>query len=106
MARPSRYPRERAVRLVLAHRDEYDSEWDAMRQIADKLGTGPTETLRKWVRQAEADHGVRPGVLTDEATRIRELPSWSCRPRSDRAGKKIVPARTFRSMPSSTILSW
>lgn len=48
MARPSRYPRElreRAVRMVLAHRDEYDSEWDAMRQIAEKLGIGSTETL-------------------------------------------------------------
>jgi transposase len=74
--RQGKYPRElrdRAVRMVQAHRDEYDSEWDAMRSIAEKLGIGATETLRKWVRQAEVDAGARPGVSTDEAQRIREL---------------------------------
>ncbi len=76
MTRPTKYPRElreRAVRMVLEHRDEYDSEWDAMRSIASKLGVGSTETLRKWVRQAEVDGGLRAGVTTAEQTRIREL---------------------------------
>jgi transposase len=74
--RPGRYPtelRERAVRMVREHRDAYDSEWEAMRSIAAKLGIGTTETLRKWVRQAEVDGGHRDGVTTAERERIREL---------------------------------
>ena len=76
MERRGRYPtelRERAVRMVIDHRDEYDSEWAAMRSIAEMLGIGTTETLRKWVRQAEVDDGARPGVSTAEQQRMREL---------------------------------
>ena len=31
------------------------------------------ETLRHWVRQAERDQGVRPGLTTDERERIKAL---------------------------------
>ena len=64
MARPSKYPpelRERAVRLVFESKDEYLSEFQAIRSIAGKLGIGSPETLRKWVRRAEVDGGTRPG---------------------------------------------
>ena len=47
MARPSKYPRElkeRAVRLVFESKDEYPSEFQAIRAIAGKLpATGPTD---------------------------------------------------------------
>jgi transposase len=69
------YPREmreRAVRMVLEHEHEYESQWEVICSVAEKLG--PTaETVRKWVRRAEIDGGVRPGVTTAEAERIRQL---------------------------------
>jgi len=70
-----RYPaevRERAVRLVMEHRGEYESEWAAITSIAQKCGM-TAETLRKWVRQVEVDGGRRPGVSSEEAQRIKEL---------------------------------
>ena len=75
MGRPNKYSaevRERAVRMVLEHREEYDSEWAAMGSIASKIGC-TTETLRKWVRQAEIDHGRRAGLTTSERERLKQL---------------------------------
>ena len=64
--------RERAVRLVLEHQENYHSQWAALTSIADKIGC-TAETLRKWVRRAEVDQGSRPGVNSSERERIREL---------------------------------
>jgi transposase len=75
MGRPSRYSpevRERAVRMVLEHEGQYDSEWSAIRSIAEKIGC-TAETLRGWVRQAERDQGRRPGLTTAERERLKEL---------------------------------
>ena len=75
MGRPSRHSpevRERAVRMVLEHEGQYDSEWSAMRSIAEKIGC-TAETLRRWVRQAERDQGRRPGLTTAERERLKEL---------------------------------
>lgn len=64
--------RERAVRLVLEHEDEYETRWAAIRSIAQKIGCSG-ETLRTWLRQAEVDRGRRPGTTTADAQRIKEL---------------------------------
>ena len=68
----SREVRERAVRVVLEHEDEYDSQWAAIRSVAEKIGC-TAETLRNWVRQAERDAGKRSGLTTDERQRLKEL---------------------------------
>jgi transposase len=75
MTRPGRYPqelRERAVRLVFEHQDEHPSQWAAITSIADKFGVS-AETLRKWVRRAETDDGLRPGLTSDERQRLKTL---------------------------------
>ena len=75
MARSSKYSpelRERAVRMVLEHVQEYPSQWAAMRSIAEKLGC-TVEALRRWVRQAERDAGKRPGLATDERAELKRL---------------------------------
>jgi len=58
--------------MVLEHEGQYDSEWSAMRSIAEKIGC-TAETLRRWVRQAERDQGRRPGLTTAERERLKEL---------------------------------
>jgi len=64
--------RDRAVRLVFEHQDEYPSQWKAIESIATKLDIH-RETLRVWVRRAEVDDGRRPGLTTDERARMKEL---------------------------------
>jgi transposase len=61
------------VRLVAEHRDQYETEYAAIRSIAAKLGIATPESLRKWVRQAEVDAGQRPGVSSEESAEIRRL---------------------------------
>jgi transposase len=58
--------------MVFEHQAEHESQWSAMRSIAEKIGC-TTETLRHWVRQAERDQGRRPGLTTDERQRLKEL---------------------------------
>lgn len=65
--------RERAVRMVAEVESDYDSSWAAMNAVADKLGVGTGETVRKWVRQAEIDGGVRPGTMTEESDELKRL---------------------------------
>ncbi len=69
MPRPSKYPRElieRGVRLAL-------ESGRPIAHVADDLGIH-RETLRKKVRQAEADSGKRVDLLsTQEREEIRKL---------------------------------
>jgi len=75
MSAPKKYPeevRERAVRLVLDVEEEAGSVTGACRRVGEQLGIN-ADTLRGWVKQAQVDAGLRPGVTTSESARIREL---------------------------------
>jgi transposase len=58
--------------MVQEHAAEHPSQWAAMEAIAPKLGC-TSETLRRWVRQAERDAGRRGGLTTNERQRLTEL---------------------------------
>ena len=64
--------RERAVRLVGESAGSHASQWAALVSVSGKIGC-TAETLRRWVREAEIDAGVRPGVTTDTAARVKAL---------------------------------
>lgn len=64
--------RERAVRMVLEHQQEYSSQWSAIGSIASKIGCTP-ETLRKWVRRSESDQGPPGGVTTVDRDKFKPL---------------------------------
>ncbi len=64
--------RERAARLVVERRGDYDSQCAAVVSIAGKIGSTP-QTLLNWLRQHERDTGQRKGVTTAKARRVKEL---------------------------------
>ena len=64
--------RERAVRMVFEHQADYNSQWAALNSIAVKIGC-TAETLRKWVRRAEQDQGLREGLTRSDRDRFKDL---------------------------------
>lgn len=61
-----------AVRMVRALRTETGMSHGAVKRVAGQLGYG-VESVRTWVRQADVDDGVAPGVTSDEAGRVKGL---------------------------------
>jgi len=75
MARPRSFSPEvqdRSLRLVLEQADKHRAQWAAIESVASKIGC-TAETLRKWVRQAECDQGVRTGLTSSERERLEQL---------------------------------
>jgi transposase len=70
--RYSQAEKDRAVRAVFQLRKELGADHGTIKRVADQLGIG-TESLRGWVKQAEIDTGVTPGVTSEQAARIKEL---------------------------------
>ena len=53
-------------------RKELGTSHGTIQRVAEQIGCG-VESLRTWVKQADIDEGVEPGVTSVEAKRIREL---------------------------------
>ena len=61
-----------AVRLVRQLRKELGSEHGTVQRVSDQLGYG-VETVRKWVRRADIDDGLKAGTSSEDAARIKAL---------------------------------
>ena len=75
MGRPRVYPdefRERAVRLLREWREARGVTDGGLTAISQQLGLR-RETLRRWSIEQEVDHGTRPGLSSDDRSRIAEL---------------------------------
>ena len=64
--------RERAVRMVIEHAGEHPSRWAAVCSVAAKIGCS-APTLHEWVKRSEVDRGMRAGVPTDVAEKVKAL---------------------------------
>src|SRR5690606_18451046 len=64
--------KERCTRLVLEHLAEYPSLTAACESVARREGIG-SESVRRWVRQAQVDAGQRQGVSSEELAEIKDL---------------------------------
>jgi len=56
---------------------DYSSQWAAITAVAQKLGIGTAETVRKWVRRAEVDDGRRAQAGQRPVGRLRPDPAVS-----------------------------
>lgn len=64
--------KERSVRLVFDQVDGNGPTYTTIVSVAGKIGC-TTETLGRWVRQAERDAGKREGLTTNERDRLKTL---------------------------------
>jgi transposase len=85
--------KDRAVRMVAEIRGEHESDWAAMVRVAELLGVGTPETVRKWVRRAEIDAGSRPGTTAEESAELKRLKRENAELR--RANAILKAASTF-----------
>jgi len=67
---PKPYPREFREDVVRVARSRGSGV--TLAQIAQDFGVHEM-TISKWIRQADVEDGVRPGVTTDESRELREL---------------------------------
>jgi transposase len=85
--------------MVAEIRDQHDSEWAAISEVARLLGVGSAETVRKWFRQAQVDGGVRPGVSTEESAELKRLKRENA---ELKRANGILKAARLSSRPNST----
>jgi len=64
--------KEQAVRMVRALREELGTSQGTIKRVAEQLGYG-VESVRVWVKQADVDSGVAPGMTSADRARVVEL---------------------------------
>ena len=64
--------KDQAVRLVRQLRRELGGEHGTVQRVAEQLGYGP-ETVRKWVKRADVDDGLKAGTSSEDRARIKAL---------------------------------
>jgi transposase-like protein len=74
--------RERALRLLAEHRQDYPSDTALAVAVATKLGLG-RETVRRWLVQADINAGTRAGVRSDADAELKRLKAENKRLRED-----------------------
>ena len=60
------------MRLVRQLRRELGTEHGTVQRVADQLGYG-VETVRKWVKRADIDEGLKAGTSSEDRARIKTL---------------------------------
>ncbi len=58
--------------MVLDHEVEHPSRWAAIASISGKIGC-TAQTLSEWVKNAEVDSGLKAGLTTDMAAKLKAL---------------------------------
>ena len=81
--------------MVLELHSEHESQWAAIGSIAETIGC-TSETLRKWVGQAERDQGRRPGLTSAERGEFRCTGAGAAHDRSPAAYVRGCTARNER----------
>jgi len=69
MGRPRKYSDELRRRAI----DEVLERDRKVPEVAKQLGIASPESLRRWVRQAEIDRGLKAGPTTEELAEIKAL---------------------------------
>jgi transposase-like protein len=67
--------KDRAIKMVLSHRDEYASVWKAAEAIGPKVGVA-AESLRRWViaeQLKDTPQGVAVEEAKAESKRVKDL---------------------------------
>ena len=64
--------KDRAVRLVFQLREELGESQGTVVRVAEQLGYG-SESVRRWVAQAEIDAGGVAGISTAERAKMKRL---------------------------------
>ena len=92
--------KERALRMIADHRQDYPSDTALAEAVAGKLNIG-RETVRRWLVQADINAGSRPGTSSDEQAELKRLKAENKRLREDneilRAATVFFAARTYRA---------
>jgi transposase len=74
--------KERALRMIADHRQDYPFDTALAEAVARKLNIG-RETVRRWLVQADINAGSRPGTTSDEQAELKRLKAENKRLRED-----------------------